>query len=246
MKIYLAGIESQGKLLEKCKPPNVLFSFASANEQSVKYALSPDCESFLLDSGAFTFMNGKKKVDFDSYCDRYIEFINAYKIPLFFELDLDSVVGLEKTEQFRRRIEARTGRQCIPVWHKSRGKDYFVDMAKNYNYIAIGGIANKSIKKSEHKFFPWFIETAHEHGCKIHGLGYTDFSNVGKYRFDTVDSTSWIVGGKFGNIYTMRDGYPKQTTIRKDGHKCDGEKINEHNMRMFIEYGEKLSRGVIT
>lgn len=72
MKLYFAGIESQSKLIEKCKPPNVLFSFASHNEDCIKYALSADCKSYLLDSGAFSFMNGKKRVDFDSYTDRYI------------------------------------------------------------------------------------------------------------------------------------------------------------------------------
>lgn len=240
MRIFLAGIESQTKLLEKCKPPNVLFSFASYNEDCVKYAQSPYCQSYLLDSGAFTFMNGAKRVDFDSYTDRYIEFINAYKVPLFFEMDLDVVVGLPKVEEYRRRIESRTGRQCIPVFHRERGKDYFIDMVKNYKYVALGGIAVKNIKKSEHKYFPWFIDKAHEYGCKIHGLGYTDFAHVDKYRFDTVDSTSWIVGGKYGNIYTIRDGYPKQSSLRKDGHKCNGEKINEHNMKVFMKYSEYL------
>lgn len=139
-------------IVNKCKPPNVLFSFASYNEECVKYALSPDCKSFLLDSGAFTFMNGAKRVDFDSYTDKYIDFINAYKVPLFFEMDLDAVVGLQKVEEYRRRIESRTD----------------------------------------------------------------------------------------GNIYTIRDGYPKQTTLRKDGHKCIGEKINEHNLKVFMKYGESL------
>lgn len=240
MKIFLAGIESKTKLLEKCKPPNVLFSFASHNEDCVKYAQSPHCQSYLLDSGVFTFMNGAKRVDFDSYTDRYIEFINAYKVPLFFEMDLDAIVGLPKVEEYRRRIESRTGRQCIPVFHRDRGKDYFIDMVKNYKYVAIGGIAVKDIKKTEHKYFPWFIDKAHEYGCKIHGLGYTDFAHVDKYRFDTVDSTSWIVGGRYGNIYTIRDGYPKQTSLRKEGHKCNGEKINEHNMKVFMKYSEHL------
>ena len=240
MKIFLAGIENQMPIVNKCKPPNVLFSFASYNEECVRYALSADCKSFLLDSGAFTFINGAKRVDFESYTDKYIDFINAYKVPLFFEMDLDAVVGLQKVEEYRRRIESRTGRQCIPVFHRERGKEYFIDMCKNYKYVALGGIAVKDIKKTEHKYFPWFIDTAHEYGCKIHGLGYTDFANVDKYRFDTVDSTSWIVGGKYGNIYTIRDGYPKQSSLRKDGHKCNGEKINEHNLKVFMKYGESL------
>lgn len=88
MKIYFAGIESQIGIVEKCKPKNVLFSFASANADCIKYATSRDCESYLLDSGAFTFMNSAKRADFDSYVDRYIDFINEYNVPLFFEMDL--------------------------------------------------------------------------------------------------------------------------------------------------------------
>ena len=238
MKIYFAGIESQRKIIERCKPKNVLFSFASANEQSIKYALSSNCESFLLDSGAFTFLNTAKRVDFDSYVDRYIEFINHYSIPLFFEMDIDSIVGIQKVEEYRARIERFTGKQAIPVWHKSRGKQYFESMTKDYKYIAIGGIVTKEIKRSEHGYFKWFIDKAHENGCKIHGLGHTNMADVFEYRFDTVDSTTWINGGRFGNMITFRDGIPKQTTLRKQGYKVNGEKLTEHNLRQFMKFAD--------
>lgn len=53
------------------------------------------CDFFLLDSGAFTFMNNSKNaVDFDEYLTRYIDFINRHDIEYFFELDIDSIVGL--------------------------------------------------------------------------------------------------------------------------------------------------------
>lgn len=242
MKLFFAGIESQKETVLACKPKNVLFSFASANKDAIKYALSADCENYLLDSGAFTFMNGRANVDFDSYVDRYIDFINQYDVKNFFEMDIDSIVGLRKVEEYRRKIENKTGKQCIPVFHRERGKQYFVDMCKEYSYVAVGGIAIKDITKEEHKYFPWFIDTAHEHGCKIHGLGYTDFAHVNNFRFDTVDSTSWLVGGKYGNIYTIRDGYPKQTSLRKDGCKVKGAMLSQHNMKVFMKYAEWLER----
>lgn len=242
MKLYFAGIESQEKILLACKPKNVLFSFASANKAAISYALSDNCESYLLDSGAFTFMNGKSKIDFDSYVDRYIEFINQYKVKNFFEMDIDAIVGLKKVEEYRKRIERKTGRQCIPVFHRERGKQYFLDMCKEYSYVAVGGIAIKDISKSEHKYFPWFINTAHEHGCKIHGLGYTDFAHINEFRFDTVDSTTWLNGGKFGNMITIRDGYPKQTSLRKEGYRIKGAQLTEHNMRTVMKYAETLER----
>ncbi len=62
----------------------------------------------------------------------------------FFELDIDRIVGLEKVEEFRRRIESKTGKQSIPVWHSNRGWQYFVNMCKEYNYVSIGGIAKRT------------------------------------------------------------------------------------------------------
>lgn len=240
MRLCIAGIESQISIIKKVKPPNVLFSFLNAKPEVIEYVKSADCEFYLCDSGAFTFINGKKNINFDMYVDKYIDFINQYQIQHFFELDIDSIVGLQKVELYRRKIENKTGRQCIPVWHRERGKKYFDRLCDEYSYIAIGGIAIKHIKKSEHKYFPYFIDTAHKHGAKIHGLGFTDFKNIRNYKFDSIDSTSWLYGGKMGRIYTIRDGYPKQSSLRKEGYKVDGEKLNEHNLRLFMKYGETL------
>ena len=51
-------------------------------------------DNFLLDSGAYSFMNAQrgKKIDFEAYLERYIRFINERGVKYFFELDLDSVV----------------------------------------------------------------------------------------------------------------------------------------------------------
>ena len=244
MKIYFAGIESQIDIVKKCKPKNVLFSFASVNEDCIKYAKSPYCESFLLDSGAFTFMNNTKKgnIDWKEYIDNYIAFINKHDIKYFFELDIDCIVGYDNVLKIRKYIEEKTGKKCIPVWHKSRGKEEFLKMCDEYDYVAIGGIVTKEIKRKQHYVFKWFINEAHKRGCKIHGLGHTNMADIKDYRFDTVDSTTWINGGKFGNIITIRDGIPKQTTLRKDGCRINGKKLTEHNLvtcMKFAEYAEK-------
>ena len=133
-------------------------------------------KGFLLDSGAFTFLNTEKtvsNVDFENYADRYADFIKENRIKRYFELDIDSIVGLKETERLRKRIENRCGVQCIPVWHKNRGKEYFISMCKDYEYVALGGVVIKEIPLSLfEKMFPWFIDKAHEHGAQIHGLGY--------------------------------------------------------------------------
>lgn len=242
MKMYFAGIETSLDICEQVRPKNVLFSFYTAKPQVVDFA-KRNCDSFLLDSGAFTLIRQKCNIDFDSYTDKYIDFINEHKINLFFEMDIDKIVGLKKVEELRNRIERRTGKQVIPVYHKGRGKDYFVYMAKNYKYIALGGVAGGlDTKKTDYKYFPWLIETAHENGAKIHGLGFTDFKYLIRpdFKFDTVDSTSWLVGTSYGNIYTIRGGYPKQLHLKKQGYKPDGKKIAKHNMILLQDWSNSL------
>lgn len=185
--------------------PLVLESFFYCRKNEVVPKLLPTLGGFLLDSGAFTFIQGKTLVNWDEYTEEYAEWIKDYNIEHFFELDIDSIVGLKKVERLRSRLEQLTGRQPIPVWHKSRGKDYFLSTCKDYKYVALGGIAIKEIPKDLHKLFPWFIAKAHENGAKIHGLGYTSIEGIHKYHFDSVDSTAWLYGNRGGYLYQFNN-----------------------------------------
>lgn len=160
-------------------------------------------KKILLDSGAFTFLSkSQSNVNWDRYIEEYAEFINKYNIDLFFELDIDTIVGLDRVEKMRDKLESLTGKKPIPVWHKNRGKDYFVEMCKKYPYVALGGYVIKEIpSKIFETYFPWFIKTAHQHGAKIHGLGYTRTEKLKQFHFDSIDSTSWLHGNIGGYIF---------------------------------------------
>lgn len=110
---------------------------------------------FLLDSGAFTYMNGKNITitEIEKYLDDYIQFINEYDIKLFFELDMDAIFGYDQVLKWRKKLEQQTGKKCIPVWHKSRGKEEFIKMCQEYDYAAIGGIVTKEITKKRMETF---------------------------------------------------------------------------------------------
>ena len=81
-------------------------------------------KSFMLDSGAFTFVYGSKvDVDIAEYFDKYKQFVKHNDIDLFFELDIDEMVGYDEVLRYRKELERFTGKQCIPVWHINRGKE---------------------------------------------------------------------------------------------------------------------------
>lgn len=215
MELYLAGGISGNlsaewrKISEVADYENILpkngqilesYYYCRANNWMPK--LIPTLRGFLLDSGAFTFMSGAGRVDWDAYVEEYGQFINRWGVDLFFELDIDSIVGLREVERLRAKLQKITGKYPIPVWHKNRGKEYFLTMCERYPYVAIGGIVTQEIPRATYeKAFPWFIREAHKRGRKIHGLGYTSIAGLHKYRFDSVDSTAWLYGNRGGYLY---------------------------------------------
>lgn len=233
MNIYLAAPANGNHCKDEiAKSPFVLESYYYFQDWE-KRLINDD---FLLDSGAFTFLNSSKNnINWNEYVKKYAEFINTNDIKLFFELDIDSIVGIKEVERLRYKLEELTNKRCIPVWHKSRGKEYYLQMVKEYNYVSIGGIVNKEIKPKEYKYLPWFIRKAHEQGCKVHGLGFTNLRTLSKYSFDSVDSSSWTSGRRFGSIYEFKNGM--LNTHRRKNHRIgDYKRADVHNIREWIKF----------
>lgn len=196
----------------------------------------PRISHFMLDSGAFTFMQGTSgEVDWDEYLQRYIDFINRNDVKLFFELDIDSVVGYERVLELRKKLEDGTGKKCIPVWHISRGKDDFLKMCDEYDYVAVGGIVSKEIPPKKYPMFSWLIREAHRRGAKIHGLGFTNLEGLKKYHFDSVDSTAWTTGNRFGAIYQF-DGQTMRKHSREGSRLKDSRAVAVNNFNEWVKF----------
>lgn len=222
----------------KLSEMSILESFYYLRKNEEFMALAKHFGSFLLDSGAFTFMTGAHKgaINWDEYVEEYARFINKHDIKLFFELDIDSVVGLQEVERLREKLEALTGKKPIPVWHKNRGKEYFIKMCENYPYVALGGIVTKEIPRQKYeKGFPWFIKTAHLHRCKIHGLGYTTILNLPKYHFDSVDSTAWLYGNRGGYLYKFNPSKGTMDQLKADNARLKSREGAVNNFREWVK-----------
>ena len=237
MRVYAAGTASLQRS-EQEEASNFLyvlesfFYFKNWQKQFLK-------SSFMLDSGAFTFMNsGREVAEISGYVNRYINFINENDVKLFYELDIDVIVGLAEVEKIREKLECETGKKCIPVWHKQRGLQYWKDITHDYNYVAIGGIVVKNIKQTEWEIFNPLIQIAHKNKCQVHGLGMGNMEAIRKYPFDSVDSTGWAEH-RFNKLRIFENGilkmWKKKGVVKR--HEAIIHNINE--MIKFQEYAEK-------
>ena len=140
-------------------------------------------------------------------------------------------------------MENAIGYQCIPVWHKGRGVDYWKWMCKKYSYIAIGGLVFH-VKKQEYELIRQLVEYAYYRGVKVHGLGFTKTRELKNYKFYSVDSASWVVSATRGQqIHFFKNGYMKTRQLEKKGHKVDLPKLVAHNMIEWTKF-QKYMDGV--
>ena len=239
MKIYLAGFKTIEKTYNK--PTDDIYLLSSFWEhKNGRYGEYVTQEKHILDSGAFTAINDKtgkyKNFDWNEYCKKYIAFINHTKQKLFFELDIDCVVGLQKVEYLRKMIEDGTGLQPIPCWHSNRGSDYWLKCCEEYKYVALGTTtANSDGKKIRNnpKVLHWFIDSAHKSGAKIHGLGFTSIPWLEKLKFDSVDSTTWL-SGRYAELALFTGKEIKK--IRQSKKRGKTSLMQVHNFSEWVKF----------
>ncbi|MCI2770677.1 hypothetical protein FH181_02715 [Staphylococcus warneri] len=264
-RLCLASWTARPDLLHELEPPHVLDSFyylRNCTDKTLKklfaYIKSDKCRTFILDSGAFTYMESAKVSDkliyddFEQYVRDYCDFINKWDIQHFVEMDIDLVVGIKQVEKYRATIERLTGKPVIPVFHRERGEEYFHQMCRDYDYVAVGGLVGTTYARQHYHYLQWFIDVAHNNNAKIHGLGFTSVEGLKKYNFDTVDSTSWLVGSRFATIDVWNpitkkfDKYKKpkgKQTIKGFSGKVD--RVNGRSWIRLGNYLEKLHRGSV-
>lgn len=243
MRIYLSAvfenllgkynniIENETSYFEELfKDTHILLSYAYAKKEYIPYYSM--CKSLLMDSGAFTIMNSKAgRNNFNplEYTKQYGKHIKEHNIENFLELDIDGVYGFEVYRDCLYCLQDITGRQPIPVFHKWRGIDYYKELVKKYDYIAIGDVSIGAGSRELYKYFPWFLEEAHKNNCKVHGLAFTSLPDLRFMPFDSVDSSSWTAGSRFARP-VLFDGH---TGIQFDARRTN-EKQLCHNKMVFL------------
>lgn len=149
MELYIAGTLSRPYVYEKAmgvflagEPPlknikdadweglNILETYYYLQNNKEFPRLIGNFQNFLLDSGAFTFMSGAGVVNFDKYVEGYAAFIKKYNVKNFFELDIDSVVGIKEVERLREKLERLSGVSLSPFGISHEGKSILLKCAR--------------------------------------------------------------------------------------------------------------------
>lgn len=246
MRVYLAALASPFKSQEMRKEAKGLrYSLCTFVEgaKACDFSISlTGVDNFLLDSGAFSFMSGKKcsKESLWNYQQEYIKYINSRDVKFFFELDVDTIFGLDFVHKLRAELEEKTGKKAIPVWHKSRGVDYWKQMVEGYKYVAIGGLVFHVMPK-EYELIRKMVAYARAKGVKVHGLGFTKTSKLEKYAFWSVDSTSYKMSAIRGGGVQYFDGRcMRQHIIATSNRKRDTLAIIKNNLHEWIKYQQYM------
>ena len=228
---YIPGREDCERVPSRICSGELLLHPTMANRRIPKWKM------FLLDSGAFTFMHGieasSKPVDWDGYLSRYIDFINRNNVQHFFELDVDSIVGYDAVKRMRARLEAETGKQSIPVWHRSRGLDEFKRLCRDYP-ISHRRLRNQAHTAQRVRLYPSFGAVCkflrgagawsgvHQKGCSEFRLlqrGQHDMDHTGQFRrLSYFNGTEMVVvrppKGMIGADYRRRREYSLREWIK--------------------------------
>lgn len=169
--------------------------------------------SIFLDSGAFSAFTKNVEIDIQEY----IAFIKKYKKYLTAYAVLD-VIGDPKGTYKNQRIMESAGLSPIPCYHYGEDTKWLEKYIDNYEYIALGGmvpIGTSDLKDWLDTVFSKFI--CGEDGLpkvKVHGFGMTVITLMLRYPWYSVDSTSWLMTGRFGGVLI-----PHRTKGNSDYHK---------------------------
>lgn len=209
LSIFYSGVEYESYLdiLYNLGIRNFLMSYeylkGKGYGQIKKY---PDMHLFI-DSGAYTYITNP---EFESYTveqweDQIHEYLNwarKHKDQIFAiaDLDLQYLVGNEKVYEWRKKyfepFMLETGIPVCFIYHEE-GLEYWDYMCQRYPYVGISLNVDGNVDETDlrNKF-----KIAEKHNTLIQGMASTRTGMLTQYPFYTVDSTTWNVGLKYGEI----------------------------------------------
>ena len=217
---------------------NNLLSYWYFNKNTPMKQLFQHSNNLLFDSGAFTlFGDTHRKISLDNYFKQYKSFVEKYCnqscVRGFIELDIGSIVGYDTVLDYRGEL-LEVSDKILPCWHQYLGLDEYKKLVHEYDYIAIGGIANNELNRD---YLPALNKYAMNHNCKIHALGVGAEKYLRNIPFHSVDTSIYITT-RYGKIFQFQDGLQKKTRVNKNYLTQNNKKVRLFNFLQSIKLQE--------
>lgn len=156
-----------------------------------------------MDSGAFSAYTLGESIGLKAYCawlKNHQRYIAHYAV-------LDDITSPARTMNNQRAMEGE-GLAPVPCFHYGEDPGWLKRYLDKYDYLALGGM----VPISTEQLVPWlddlwgnYLTTADGRPrVRVHGFGLTTFSLIERYPWYSVDSSSWLYGGKAGFCFFWR------------------------------------------
>jgi hypothetical protein len=158
----------------------------------------PDiCDSFFLDSGAFSAWTRQEILDIQ----KYMTYIKENMSQLDVYVALDDITSYEISLS-NYEVMLKKDLFPLPTYHYGEPSWVLGEYLKITNYVALGGIA----KLSKQLRLKWldeiFIKYPDVTEVGFHGFGIQDIEILLRYPWKSVDASSWHVTARYGQIYS--------------------------------------------
>lgn len=222
LSIFYSGVEYESYLdiLHDLGIRNFLMSYEYLKGKGVSQLKKyPDMHLFI-DSGAYTYITNP---EYESYTveqweeqiHKYLNWARKHKDSIFAiaDLDLQYLVGNEKVYEWRKKyfepFMLETGIPVCFIYHEE-GDAQWEYMCKRYPYIGLSLNVDGNIDEADlrEKF-----RIAEKYNTLVQGMASTRTQMLTEYPFYTVDSTTWNVGLKYGEISVWNE--TKMSRIKK-------------------------------
>lgn len=210
MKLFFAGAEAFPLLLKKYNA-NMLMSYYHIpgkyrRNPKIKEQVGMDKNQLLfIDSGAFsafTLMEEIKLDDYIAWCKKTdADYYAVY----------DAIGSAEKTLVNQKYMEEQ-GVTPVPCFHYGEDFSYLKYYTEHYDFVAIGGM----VPIARNKLDKWLDRLFNKYpNHKFHGFRLTTNWLVQKYPWYSVDSSSWIMGGRTKMLFDIELGTCRSDKIHR-------------------------------
>lgn len=177
--------------------------------------------------------------EFWKFVDDYAQFIKEHKNEIDIYVNMDIIFRPDLTWRVQKYLEDTHKLSPLPVFHAGEDLKWLKKYIDNYDYVGIGGLGQdvtkgQWIKNVGDPAFSLICDTKDSTPrVKAHGFAMTAPDIMFNYPWYSVDSTSWVMYGKYGIVLIPKTRNGKRNysltpwtitvSTRSPSMKLDGE-----------------------